>query len=550
MLIIIVSLLVIGTPATDAQVAGRRPALINILNADDALGPYPGMPSDLMRLLGNVLLSHEDILMSCDSAHRYVNSNVIHAFSNVHINKADTLNLTGDHLIYDGNTRHARVRRNVRLTDRESTLTTDVLDYDLANDLGYYPSRGVVINGDNRLESVEGYYYSRDKMFFFKDSVIVTNPDYIIRSDTLRYNTVTEVAYFLGPTTIIGDEINIYCENGWYNTQTDISQFNENARIRNNNQVLEADSIYYDNGLGTGRAFLNVAMTDSVERIIIKGDYAWFVREPEQTLVTDRALLIQMSDNDTLYMHADTLRSWLQISNRFDESVANGSSAPDTLATETAPDFDASEPASLTDTIPSGLEAGYAANDTVRIMTGYYGVRFFSNEMQGKCDSIYFNMRDSIVFMFGEPVIWSDENQLSAEFMEIHSKDGAVDHIVMKNTALVVSEEAPGFYNQIQGKEILGYVREGELFRVNVDGNAETLYYPEDNGEIIGMNKAASASLVIFLKENKPDRIKFLKNIDSILYPMEDLPEAERLLENFQWLDEIRPISREDVFRK
>lgn len=584
LLLLLLSLLFVYNPEIAAQEGQKRPAQIEILNADDGQGPYEGMPSDLMRLIGNVRLRHEGVLMQCDSAHRYANANVVHAFGNVHINQGDTLHLYGERLVYNGNTRYAEVRRNVRLTDRETTLTTNYLDFDLANDFGYYPNRGVVINGDNRLESVMGYYFTREKMFFFNDSVVITNPDYVIQSDTLRYNTVTEVAYFLGPTTILGEEVNIYCENGWYDTQTDISQFNENAQVRNNNQVLAADSIFYDNGQGFGRAFLNVEVTDTVERIIIKGDYARFVREREQTMVTDRALLIQMSDNDTLYMHADTLRSWLQLSSRDSLPILNDTVGPNDLTITGAADTlimvtegPDSIPAVQTDIPADDLAAGETAvrqsaagadtitlavsdtitpvlngpdTDSVRIMVAYYGARFFSNEMQGKCDSIYYNMRDSIIYMFGQPVIWSDESQLSAEFMEVHSLDGELDRIIMKNRAFIVSEEQEGLYNQIKGKDIVGIIRDGELYRVNVDGNAETLYYPLENDEIIGINKAASASLVIYLRENKPDRILFLKDIDSSLYPMEDLTGEERILNNFQWLDHLRPVSAEDVFRK
>ena len=612
---------VIDTTGQSSQEHRQQPAEVRILHAESMEAPYSDMQSDGIRLIGNVRLSHEDILMECDSAHRYSGKNIVHAFGNVHINQGDTLHLYGDHLIYYGDKRYTEVRRNVLLRDNETTLTTEILDFDLANNFGYYPDGGVVINGDNRLESIQGYYYTDEKLFFFKDSVIITNPDYIIKSDTLKYNTVTEIAYFLGPTTIIGDDTNIYCENGWYNTKTDISQFNENARIKNNNQLLMADSIFYDNGMGLGKAFLNVEVIDTIENTIIRGNYAWFNRDPEQMLMTDRALLIQMSDKDTLYMHADTLRSWLQITQRDIKPADPGKAEPpdtlvaavaDTLAAEppdtlvaAVADTLAAEPpdtlvaavadtlaaqpldtlvaavadtlaaqpldtlaaavadtlaAQPLDTLAAAVADTLAAepldheslseNDTVRIMVAYYGVRFFSNDMQGKCDSLYYNMRDSIVFMFGEPVVWTDDSQLTSEFMEIHSRGGEVDHIVMTNSSFVASEEEPGLYNQIKGKDILGYFRDGELYRVHVMGNAETLYYPVENEEIIGINKAASANLMIFLKDSKPDRIRFLNRPEAVLYPLEDLSDQDRILQNFVWLDHLRPIYWEDVFRK
>ncbi len=575
LLLSIISLLLIFSARPSSQDNKQKPVEINILFAETLEGPYAGIDSDALRLIGNVSLRHEDVLMHCDSAHRYTNTNIVHAFGNVHINQGDTLHLHGDQIIYHGNKRYAEVRHNVRLVDRETTLITEYLNFDLQNDYGYYPNRGVVKNGDNRLESIKGYYYANDKLFFFRDSVIVTNPDYIINSDTLKYNTVTEVVYFQGPTTITGDETDIYCENGWYDTQTDISQFNKNARIKNNNQFLTADSIYYDNGRGTGKAFMNAEVTDTIENIIIKGNYAWFNRDPEHMFVTDRALLIQMSENDTLYLHADTLRSWLQVT--APDKKPDDSPEPtdtlyagiqDTLVTELTESSETAISDTLapghTDFIPvekpdsTGTEVderkltykeSITENDTVRIMVAYYGARFFSRDMQGRSDSLYYNMRDSVVFMFGDPVIWSDDNQLTAEYMELHLKNGEADHIVLNNSAFITSEEEPGLYNQIKGKDIIGYFNAGELYRVHVTGNAETLYYPAEDEEIIGVNKSASSNLTIFLKENKPHRIQFLSRAEATLYPMEDLPDEERFLQNFQWLENLRPIYWEDVFR-
>jgi lipopolysaccharide export system protein LptA len=652
----LISLLFIVSANIKSQEGQKKPAQINILNAESMEAPYPGMDSDGIRLLGDVLLRHEDVLMRCDSAHRFSSTNMVYAFGNVHINQGDTLHLYGDRIIYHGNRRYAEVRQNVRLMDNETTLTTEYLDFNLRDEYGYYPNRGVVINGDNRLESIKGYYYTNEKLFYFQDSVRITNPDYIINSDTLKYNTVTEVVYFLGPTTIIGDETNIYCENGWYNTKTDIAQFNENARVTNNNQVLSADSIWFDNRNGLGEAFRDLSVTDTIENIVIRGEYGWFMREPEQVFVTDRALFIQFFENDTLYLHADTLRSWVQITGpdiipsdtpgiRLDTENEPGSSpvsgngngqstenTTDPEASENTTDPEASEneppteevgaegspvpeagendmqPESLLDALPQNVAApapfdtlsayeitaaGHDAaddtiipdtipvrshippendlaasndtllsdtiptpslippqRDTTRIMVAYYGVRIFSNDMQGKCDSLYYNMKDSIIYMFQEPVLWSDESQLTADYMELHTRNGEADHVVMKNSAFIVSEEESGLYNQIKGNEITGYFNGGELYRVNVSGNAETLYYPTENHEIIGINKAASSRLIIFLKENKPDRIRFLTRPEATLYPLDEVPAGDRLLQNFQWLDHIRPKSREDVFNK
>ncbi len=560
--LIIAGLSLLQSAGNNLQDGRGKPAEVRILNADSMEAPFRGMDSDGIRLLGNVRLMHEEVHMHCDSAHRYSARNVVHAFGNVHVNQGDTLHLYGDHLIYYGDRRFAEVRGNVILKDRETTLETQRLDFDLERNYSYYPAQGVVVSGDNKLESRRGYYYVDEKLFYFRENVVITNPDYTIRSDTLMYNTETEVVYFLGPTTIIGEDIDIYCENGWYNTITDISQFNENARVRNNNHSVSADSIFYDNANGFGKAFLNIEIIDTVENLTIKGNYAWFNRNPEEMLITDRALLIQMTENDTLYVHADTLRSWMQsappepapveeqLIPEDEETISPPNGEPGMQDTETDPATALPVVQESSPELPEDDPGAREDNDSVRVLVAYYGVRMFGNQMQGKCDSLYYNMRDSVIHMFGDPVLWSDESQLSAELMEIHLKEDEVDYIVMTNSSFIVSEEQPGLFNQIKGTNVVGFFRNGELYRVNVTGNAETLYYPVDDEEIIGINKAVSASLVIFMKENKPDRIRFLNRVESVLYPLEDLQGEERLLPNFRWLDHIRPKNRDDVFRR
>jgi lipopolysaccharide export system protein LptA len=195
------------------------------------------------RLISNVKFTHEGAQMYCDSAYYYPGSNSLDAFSRVHINQADTMNLYGEFLHYDGNTRIAQVRRNVRLVGRNTKLTTRALDFDLGRNIGYYTSHADIESGENQLSSQQGYYYSNQNMYYFRDSVILRNPDYTMYSDTLKYNTTTNVAYFFGPTDIIGDSSYIHCEDGWYNTETNKSMLKEKALVKNKKQIIKGDSL-------------------------------------------------------------------------------------------------------------------------------------------------------------------------------------------------------------------------------------------------------------------------------------------------------------------
>jgi lipopolysaccharide assembly outer membrane protein LptD (OstA) len=197
----------------------------------------------VVKYVGEVAFQQQNMLLSCDSAWYFARENNVHAYGNVHIIQGDTLNLYGDELRYFGNDKFAEMRHNVTLIDKETTLTTDYLDFDLENNVGYYERHGHIINGENTLDSRAGYYYSQTKSLNFRDSVVIVNPEYTIYADTLKYHTVSEIAYFLGPTRIISPENSIYCENGWYDTQKNISQFNKNAYLESDGQYLRGDSL-------------------------------------------------------------------------------------------------------------------------------------------------------------------------------------------------------------------------------------------------------------------------------------------------------------------
>ncbi len=471
------------------------------INAD-----YIEFDSDLgnnaKRLMGNVTFKHEDVYMTCDSAYYYSEENMVDAYSHVHLWQGDTLDLYGDFLKYRGDIRMANVRDNVILIDKESRLTTDYVDYDFNADLAYYVGGGRIVNGDNTLESIRGNYYSTQKLFFFKDSVVVTNPDYTMYSDTLKYNSLTEIAYFLGPTDIISDSNYIYCENGWYDTKNNISQFNKNAWLESQGKTIKGDSLYYERETGLGKAFKNVILVDTAQNIILKGNEAIYLEKTKYALLTNKALMIQVDDQqDSLFVHADTLKS-----------------VPDTI-----PDFN--------------------------IIKAYNHVKLFRDDMQGKCDSLVYTDTDSVFRFFGEPVIWSEENQITAEFIDLYIKNQQADKMEMNNDAFIISREDSARYNQIKGRSMTGYIRDNALTQIDVNGNSQTIYYARDGNKYIGVNKAESSDLRIKFKSNKVDFIIYLVNPALVYYPLDKFPENERLLKNFHWFGEFRPYTKEDVFK-
>lgn len=455
---------------------------------------------DTKRLLGNVIFTHGGVKMYCDSAHFYSKKNSLDAFHNIYINQGDTIHLYGDHLHYDGNTRIANVRRNVRLLNSEFTLTSDALDYDIANSTGYYTDYAKIVNDENILESNIGYYYAKENMFDFQDSVIINNPDYNIYSDRLKYNTESKITYFFGPTEIISDSTYIYCERGWYNTQTDISQLNQNALVKNSQQIVKADSLYYEKNTGFGRAINNVEIYDLEQDIILKGNRAVYYENKDYARLTERAEFIQISSEDTLYLHADTL---------------------------------------LTEVDTSGS----------KIIKAYYGVKIFRSNLQAKCDSMAFSFADSIIRLYDEPVLWSEENQMTAEFIEIHTENQLVKAMYLEKSSFIISKADTSKFNQIKGKNMICHFRNNELYRVDVKGNGQSVYYPSDNDGVLGANKAECSDMVLYMKDGKVNTITLLKQPDAIMYPLEIAPINELILRGFKWFGEDRPKTKDDIFK-
>ena len=467
----------------------------DITEIDNSVG------SKFSRLLGNVQFRHDDVYMSCDSAHFYPDENMLDAFSKVHIWRGDTLDLYGDFLRYKGDLKIAEVRRNVVLDDNETHLTTQNIDYDMTNDFGYYFGGGKIVNGENTLDSELGYYYSREKLFFFKDSVVVVNPDYKMYSDTLKYNTVSKIAFFLGPTDIISDENFIYCENGWYDTNRDISQFNKNAFLQNKENILKGDSIYYDRKIGLGKAFKNVELIDTVQNMVLTGNYVLYEEATDYAMMTDSALMIQIDNGDSLFVHADSLQT-------------------------------------VSDTIPEK-----------KLIKAYRHVKIFRKDLQGKCDSLVYAKADSTFKFYGEPVLWSEENQITAEFISIETTKKGLNKINMKNAAFIISMEDSVKFNQIKGRDMQGWFKDNQLSVIDVNGNGQTIYYAKDGGELQGVNKAESANLRIYLVNKKIERINFITKPDATYYPLSIFPPSSSKLEDFKWFGEYRPLNKLDVFR-
>jgi lipopolysaccharide export system protein LptA len=483
---------------------GKR--IIEILHADDYFDEIEKSTGKrLSRLLGNVSLKQEEILMTCDSAWLYTGINQVKAYSKIHMQQGDTLYLLGDSLFYDGSSRTASVDGNVELIDKETHLFTKSVKYDVGNKVARYNTSGKITNGDNTLTSIIGIYYVSENLFHFKDSVKIVNPDYVMTADTMDYNTKTETAFFMGPSEMKGDSIYLYCEKGWYDTKNDISRIWKNPVIDNRQQVIRGDSLFYDGLKGYGLAFRNTSITDTTNNIIVKGDYAWYYKSPERFMVTDKALFIQVSQKDSLFLHADTI---------------------------------------------SAVTKSDSTLNEYRLMRAFHGCRIFSKDIQAKCDSLSYSFQDSVIRMYSAPVLWSEENQLVSDSIALFTKNRQADRMELYNSAFVTSQVDDYRFNQIKGRSLTGFFKDNELYKINVEGNGETIYWLVDGDEVVGENKAKCARIEIFVENGKITAINEYQNPEGVIDPPAKVNSETERLEGFSWYDLIRPKKMMDVFKK
>jgi len=457
---------------------------------------------NIRKMAGNVTLKHENAILTCDSAYYNTEQNDVQMYGNVHINFSDTIHLYGQYIGYSGNTRIAKVRYDVTLVHKKATLYCDSLNYDRTTNIAYYFNYGKIVNNQSVLVSQWGYYYAHLRDFVAVKNVILTHPQYKMFSDSLRYNIQSGISTFYGPSKIIGDTNLIYCENGWYDTKKDISRFSKNAYLWSKNKLLKGDSLFYDRGKQYGIATKNVSLIDSINKIFIKGHYGRYHEKPDKAFMTDSALFVAIQDSsDTMYLHADTLYY-------------------------------------------------ITTTDSLKYLKAYYHVKMFKNDLQGACDSLVYSVRDSVMELFKVPILWSEEHQLTAKQIKIFFRNNSIFKIFLNDIAFIISHEDSSLFNQIKGKTMTGYFKNNKLYKVDVKGNGQTIYYPKDNNQIIGANKAESSDITIFIENNEIKKIIFLKQPNATLYPLNQINPLEFRLDYFKWYENIRPLKAADIFKK
>ena len=498
---------------------------------------------------GNVKFRKGGMYMYCDSAYFYPETNSIDAFGNVKMEQGDTLFVFSDLLYYNGERQMARLRTNsrrkVRLINRDVTLTTDSLNYDLMTELGYFLDGGEIDDKKNRLSSIHGQYSPRTKDAEFNDDVLLENNEdgYTLETNRLLYNTDTHIAKIVDNTLIKSENDTIYCKKGWYNTNTDEAQLHSRSTIihadsLNNVTTLEGDSIIYDKATGISRAYMfrdrnkdaqPMVLTDTANKTILIGGFGLFNDKTKESFATDYPLLIEHSRPDTIFLRADTIRTF---------TYNYGKKRVEPMLTDSM-----GQPLDSLSQAMAIAEADSLNKETeYHIAKAYRRARFFRNDMQGVADSMTYISRDSMMYLSCRPIIWSGERQVNGNQINIHFNDTTVDWAELPDFGMMAEAVEEEFYNQMSGKKMKAYLENQTLRHLYVDGNVQTIFLPMENDSTYNkLVNAESSYMTIDMADGKMDKLKMWPEVTGTVTPLFMIKKNQYYLPDFNWYEAIRP---------
>ena len=569
------------------------------LERADSLYRLPGDTSERQIVKGNVMFRQAGMFMYCDSAYYFAALNSLDAFGHVRMEQGDTLFVYADRVYYDGDARLARLRngpsrKEVTLIDRDVTLTTDSLDYSLAEERGWYERGGRLDDKVNVLTSVFGQYSPATKEAeFFWNVVLDNNRDgFRMLTDTLYYSTLTNIASIVSPTRIMGENDTIITSRGWYDTNTDNAELTSRSIISHRDStgavtLLEGDSIVYDRARRISRAFMfgapgriptPMVLTDTAHKSILIGGYGFYNDSTGEALAADYPLLMEYSRPDTLFLRADTIKTFFVTRRIWPEEV-KAEQADDSELSEESELSELSEKSDLSDnsdnsdssdillTVISLLypwsqpvvtpqqplvttvdvvvrDSSLMIERQYRVAEAFRRARFFKSDMQGVADSITVSQEDSLLRMKVRPVVWSGERQVSGKLIHVHFNDSTTDWAELPQGGMMVEHIEEEFFNQLAGRRMLAHFEGQTLTRLDVDGNVQTVFLPmESDSTYNRLIEAESSYLTIEMAEggNALDRLKMWPEVTGTVTPLFLVKNTQLYLPGFLWLEVLRP---------
>lgn len=484
---------------------------------------FPGANILFKNLDKRVILFHDGALIESDLAYFYAKENFFKATGDVVFTQGDSLRMTCNKIEYNGDTKITLAQGDVFLKRPDMSLKTEKLNIDRVKNEAFYNSKGVVIDSSSTLTSNQGVYFINKKKYRFKSNVIIDNPEYEVNSDQLDYYTELNQAYLFGDSKIIGDTYTIKCERGFYDLEREKGVFKKNATLYYDNKIIKGDSLYFESEKNYAAATKNISIVDSINNSIITGHYGEIFKDKDSAIITRRALAINIIDNDSLFIHADTL-------------VATGP-------------------------------------EERRILRAYYDVRILKSDLRGISDSLYLDESIGLTKLLSKPlsnqqeqifteadrnlnnpVLWFDKSQMSGNQIHLisNTETNKLDSLKILNNVFIIEKDSLSIdgYNQIKGGILDGNFKEGKLDNIFITKNTEMVYYlyNDEDLQLIGIDKTTCSALKMNFDNGEISNITFLVTPNGDVYPEDELPINERTLKGFTWRKNERPESVNDLF--
>lgn len=494
----------LGTAILLAMVTGAYAQKRVRLKDADVLRSGKAGDVKFTRLIGNVVFVQNETTIYCDSAHFFRSENSLEAFSNVRIIEGDSIRITGSRLVYNGDRKTAKLRRNVVFNKlNTATLYTDNLDYARIPNVAYYFRGGRLVDSVNVLTSQKGYYNVNSNLASFKGDVVVTNPDYTMYADSMQYNSRTKEIYFVSETTVINkDSSRAVYQGGTYNTISKISDLREGVG-ESEDYTIQGDSYDLDAKRNIARVRGNVVMTSKKENLVIYGQASDYFRNEGLTKVYDHAFVAKVTDdNDTLFMTADTLVS-----------------------------INSSDPAK-------------------KKILAFHNVKIYKTDLQGIADSLEYRSIDSTIYFYKDPVLWTEGNQMTADSVSMLIENNTISRMFLIDNAFVISQDTLKNFNQIKGREMTAEFDGENIKRVIVQGNGESLYFAldDENQSFMGMNKIICSNITIRFRDGQVNNLSFYVKPEASFIPPHELTKENRRLKGFKWRADDKP-TRDQVVK-
>lgn len=461
---------------------------------------------DAQIVKGRVHFTHAGAQLWCDSAYFFQESNSVEAFGHVRFKQGDTLSLTCNYADYDGSDQMMHARHNVVLKHRTQTLYTDSLDYDRIYSLAYFFEGGKLVDGKDRLVSDWGAYSTATREASFYYGVEMYSGKNHITTDTLHYDTRSSIAHVVGPSTITSKGSIIHTTDAFMNSRTDRSQLFGRSTIVDGDKTITGDSLYHDNNNGNNEGFGNVVYVDKKNKNELHANRLFYNEKTGYGYATQKALLVDYSQKDTLWMHADSLKIYT---------------------------------------------FNIATDSVYRKVHAFDHVRAYRQDVQAVCDSLVFNSLDSCMTMYRDPIAWNSNRQLLGEVIKVYMNDSTIRKAEIIEQALSVEQvDEKGHSNQVSSKRMDAYFVDGAMRRTDAIGNVKSLYYNADSKDSVltELNYLETDTMRMYLSPQRQLQKIWASKSVGIMYPITQIPPDKRRLPEYEWFDYVRPLDKDDVF--